>query len=95
MAELLRPDGTRTEVLPQDVKRGFTLEELYRVLACTTIEAVYLPDRRVMVVDEEAKLRREPPPPNSVATALLHAAGGIPWDVVLGPALICSRREFK
>jgi len=95
MAELLQPDGSRSTVAPADAKHGFTLGELYRVLACQTIEAVYLPDRRVMIVDEEAKLHAERPPHNAAATRLFHEAGGLPWDMVLGPALVCSRREFK
>jgi hypothetical protein len=92
MATLLFSDGTERAIEPKS-GRSFALTELYRHLACDTVELVRLKDGRPMFIDEDAKGKVPAPTLNARATALLHEAGGLPWDVVLGPALICTPDE--
>ena len=95
MAELIAADGSRRDVAPADRVRGFTLEELYALLNCQTVEAIALAEGDWLIMDEDAKGRTPRLAENPVATKLLHQAGGIPWDVVLGPVMVCSRKEFQ
>jgi hypothetical protein len=95
VATLLKPYGAEVEVKPSDPKKGFSLKELYSLITCITVEMITLSDGRTMWVDEEAKLKPNPHAPNRKATQLLAKAGGMPGDVVLGNALICSKGEVK
>ena len=58
MATLIRADGTEQDVRP--VVGGFTLDELYNLLGCSTIETLTLHDGRTMVIDEEGKYTDKP-----------------------------------
>lgn len=91
MAVLLQPDGTKSAVTPAN-GRTFTLEEFYALLECKTVEMIHLEDGRLMWVDEHGKFKDDPQP-NLRATCLLHKAGGLLWDVVVGRALLCSKME--
>lgn len=95
MAELITPDGRRRDVAPADLADGFTLDELYALLGCQTIETVALPGGGWLVMDEDAKGRTPRPAYNAEATKFLHHAGGIPWDAVLGPVMVCSAVELR
>jgi len=96
MATLIRADGAETTILPKDPKRGFAFEgELYELLRCEMIEVVHLADGRLMLLDEEGKLRRPRKAANEKATKLLHQAGGSPFDVVLGDVVIAEPGEFR
>jgi len=98
MATLIQPDGTETTVTPKDTANGFTLDELYALLGCESIE---IPCRdaatdRVMVIDEEGKLRAGGPRPmNRKATYVLMAAGGMTGDYIAGPALLATDQEVQ
>jgi Domain of unknown function (DUF3846) len=92
MATLLREDGSASNVVPADRKRGFMLTELYGLLKCDLVEAVQLPNGRILVVDENGKLAGRPV--NELATMLTRGVLQ-PHDLVVGPALICSRLEFQ
>ena len=94
MATLLAPDGTRRDVAPADLAEGFTLEELYALLDCQTVETIALLGGGWLVLDEDGKGRVPHRAQNAEATKLLHQAGGIPWDFVLGPAMVCAREEL-
>ena len=80
---LIKPDGTETEVTST-----FSLDEMYRILECDMVQMIHLADGRKMWMDEESKLKANPPDANRKATVLLHAAGGMPWDIILGSVLI-------
>jgi hypothetical protein len=95
MALLINADGTEAEVFPANMQRGFTLKELYFLLDCDIVQAIQLRGPGIsMLLDENAKLKNPVPPENPRATRLLHEAGGIPWDRVVGKALIVGRKEF-
>lgn len=88
MATLILPDGTETTVSPKNKRNGFTLDELYKLIGCDCVEHVELADGRSMWLDEEGKYRNPAPQFNRKATTLLHKAGGMPFDTVVGTVLI-------
>lgn len=57
------------------------------------ISVTYEGDERLMLLDEEGKLKPNPVA-NPEATKLLHAAGGMPDDIVVGTAIILIGVEF-
>jgi hypothetical protein len=96
MAKLLKFDGTTEIVVPADLASGFSLEELYVLIGCEIVEAIYLDDGTVMVIDEEGKLRAGfEERHNARATRLLELAGGMLGDFITGNALICTMQEFQ
>ena len=91
MAIRIANDGTKIEVSAQG--SWFSLDEMYSLLDCSRLEAVYLQDGRIMWIDEEGKLK--PHQVNIQATLLLQKAGGIPGDYVAGIALITGKNEVQ
>jgi len=91
MATLIANDGTITEVSAQE--SCFSLDEMYSLLECTHLQAVYLQDGRIMWIDEEGKFK--PHQVNIQATLLLWKAGGVPGDYVAGIALVTERAEVQ
>lgn len=92
MAELIAVDGARRDIAPANPVEGFTLDELYHLLECETVETVALPGGGWLILDEDGKGRQRFPNPD--ATKLLHGAGGALHDYVAGPAIACSRAEL-
>lgn len=91
MATVIYPDGTNEEAsLAVDVD---VLARLYYLIGCEAVQQIHLDRGRSMWVDEKSKARSPLPPINDEATQLLHAAGGIPWDVVLGVAVVTEPGE--
>ncbi len=91
MALVIRTDGTREEVTPEN-GRDFKLAQLYQVIGCELVEIIRLDRSTIMVIDEEGKCVGKPV--NRAATALasrvLH-----PLDVIVGDAVVCQSREVK
>ena len=56
MARLYTPTDSKP-VTPQDGSK-FTLEEVYDMLDCTTIEMIGLQDGIIMLIDEDAIMRQ-------------------------------------
>lgn len=57
---LIEAGGDIIPVNPIDPKKGFQLDELYKMLQCNLVEVVPLHDGRIMICDEESKLSDEP-----------------------------------
>ena len=89
MATLILPDGTEKEIVPNDGV-SFKLEELQGLVE-GYIEYIFLPDGRIMVINEEGKIRRLPY--NFKASMYGNEAGIAHEDFVVGPAVICSNEE--
>lgn len=73
MATFIEWTGKETEVRPAIPERGFALEELYKLIGCELVEIVSLEDGRLMVMDEEGKLKLPRLPVNVRATKLFQA----------------------
>lgn len=97
MAIQIKPDGTETTVHPKDKRDGFSLEELYKLCACDTIDIVGLSDGRQMVVDDNAAITRPPSPVNLKATALYRVGRNDhrqTWSI-RGTVLVATKKEIK
>lgn len=94
MAALILTDGSEREVTPRDRGCGFTLEELYRLIGCATVQMIELADGRFMWMDEDGKYRTELAR-NDRATKLLHEAGGLRDDFIVGTVLVTSAGEIQ
>ena len=96
MATLIKVDGTKTEVFPENKRKGFTLAEVYNLMNCRLVELVGpLDDGRSMLVDEEGKLKAEwMSRINSEATHLFRTRYGA-HDVIVGDALLVTDKEFQ
>ncbi len=90
MAEVIGADGTRIRPVP---KRGktFRLEELQAIVG-GYIQIIALSDGRLMVLNEEGKLKNLPP--NHAATELTRdvLCSG---DYIAGDVLVCSSKEVR
>lgn len=89
MAVLIPVQGERQEVLPANGK-DFTLKEL-QALVGGHIEYLYLPDGRILVVNEEGKL--EGLTYNFNASLYSVQLGIADDDFIVGPAVLCSNIE--
>ena len=86
--EVIRVNGTREEYLPAD-GRHYTLEELKKAIGGGYIEIVHTKDGRLMVMDEEGKLKGFQI--NRVATALYRFGD---QDPIVGDVLVCEDRNI-
>lgn len=91
MATLIKTDGTETEVRPQGKK--FSLEEMYALLDCTTVQMLRIPKRpyRNLWMDEDGKAARKIV--NEKGTDLARLAGIAGNDFVVGDVLVTGAGE--
>lgn len=79
--------GERIEVMPANGK-SFTLEEMQKFVG-GYVEYIYLPKRKIMVVNEEGRLQGLAT--NVIATGM--AAGQA--DIIVGDVLVSSSKYIK
>lgn len=84
-------DGKITEVKPSDGKI-FTLKEFYKHTNCDIVEFVYLPNDKIMVCDEEGRLRQHPKI-NSLATLVSYR--GKNFMPICGDVLIINQNQTE
>jgi hypothetical protein len=82
----IHSDGKVISVKPKNGK-DFSLEELYEFTNGGPIEIVYLRDGRLMILNEEGKLKRLPV--NLRATQLYGN------DTIVGDVLVCSKEYIQ
>ena len=70
------------------------MQELYDLLHIEMVEVIHTDDGRILALDEDGK-QRQPNALNEKATAILHKAGGMPFDYVVGDCLLCTDKEFQ
>lgn len=89
MATVIKTDGTKTNVRPENGKT-FGLEEMQDIVG-GYIEIVSMGDGNVMVMNEEGKYLCEP---NPAASEKMLALGAIfPFDEIYGDVLVCRSEE--
>ena len=90
-------DGVVTEIKPNDEKEGYELKEMYEMCDTDIIEFVYLPENKILVVDEEGALK-EDRKINWNATKLLApiilAQGGNPF-FIFGNVMLIDQKNVK
>jgi len=89
MALLMAPSGSVREIHPEYGAACFTTSELHE-LVDGWLECVYLPDGRLMWINEEGKLRGLPS--NPLATLLARSVLQ-PYDYIAGPAVVTTWQE--
>lgn len=87
--EVIRVNGTRQEYLPAD-GRHYTLEEMQKAIGGGYVQIVQTKDGRLMVIDEEGKIKGFPV--NTVATRLYRFGD---QDPIVGDVLVCDKRNIK
>jgi hypothetical protein len=88
MAELIKTDGSRTEVNPRDGV-SFHLDELYEMLSCHLIEVVDLPCGKILIIDEEGKITEKPT--NQIATMMYAQLS----DWIAGDCIVCASNQLQ
>ena len=92
MATLYKTNGEEIEVAPRNKDFGFSLKEMYDLLECELIEIVSLCQGKIMVIDEEGKVKGKKL--NLFATAVFQSETGV-IDNIVGHALVCNEKEVK
>lgn len=92
MAIHLKVDGTKEVVKPGDGRTDFNLDELKKYIGGGYIQIIRLNDDRMVVMDEEAKLKNFEL--NLPATRLCHEVLW-PGDYISGDVLICLPGEIE
>ena len=87
MATLYKSNGEIIENIEPANGRRFTLEELYKLLNCDTVERVFIRGTEViMIIDENG---------NPKATRIFHSCERMNiWDWIAGDALVCTGTQF-
>ena len=91
MAKLYKTNGEIVEVEPEN-DSDFSLEELQSFVD-GYIEIAYLDNERVIVINEEGKIKNLPY--NENATAEYNKAMKCRADYIAGDALICKHNQIK
>lgn len=90
-------DGTVTDIKPKDEKEGYSLKEMYKMCNTDIVEFVYLPENKILVVDEEGALK-EGRKINWDATKLLAplvlAQGGNPF-FIFGNVMLIDQKNVQ
>lgn len=90
MATIVKTDGSKVNVEPKN-GNDFKLAELQSIVG-GYIEIIYLPDGKIMVLNEEGKL--DGLEVNIQATLLYQAAYRVD-DFIVGDVLICESEQVK
>jgi hypothetical protein len=77
---------TSRVVAPANARKGYALEELYRLVGCEMVEIIPAPNGMILVVDEEGLHNRKP---------LNVAASRIAGRRIVGDALYCAAHHVR
>ena len=88
--EILKIDDTIEKV--SNGEKFVKIEELYKAIDTDMVECVYLNDGKILVIDEEGKLKGKPL--NEQATLLMHESLGNRNDCIVGVAVLIDRKYF-
>lgn len=91
MARLLPVNGNSRDVSPANGK-FFVIDELYKLIGCTMVEVVPLPDGRKLVIDEEGKLQDKP---LNLVASFMAKDWLQPDDFISGTALLMTDDEVE
>jgi len=96
MAQIIKTTGEVIEVAPKN-GHDFSLEEMQEIVNHNGnhyIEVVYLPNGKLMIINEEGKCEHVNAPFNQKATDIFVEAFG-PYDFVCGNVLICDNNQVE
>lgn len=90
MAKIIKASGEEIETSPMN-GNDFKLEELQSIVG-GYIEIVWLPNDKIMVINEEGKLMELPL--NVKATGIYYNAFGYE-DLIVGDVLLCDSNQVE
>lgn len=90
MARIIKANGEITEVSPANGK-DFKLEELQTIVD-GYIEVIWMPEDKIMVINEEGKLLKLPV--NEKATKIYQDNFCYP-DIIVGDVLVCDANQVE
>lgn len=97
-AYIISVDGERRETAPKN-GTDFSLDELKAAIGGGYIQIVRIPPDRLMVVDEEGKVKDPPLPLNERATRIYCGKRfpdfSNPYHIINGDALVCHESQIK
>ena len=96
MAQIIKTTGEVIEVAPKN-GHDFSLEEMQEIVNHNGnhyIEVIYLPNDKLMIINEEGKCNHVNAPFNQKATDIFVKAFG-PYDFVCGNVLICDTNQVE
>lgn len=96
MAQIIKTTGEVIEVAPKN-GTDFSLEEMQEIVNHNGnhyIEVIYLPNNKLMIINEEGKCEHVNAPINHKATDIFIEAFGA-YDFVCGNVLVCDADQVK
>ena len=90
-------DGTVTEIKPKDEKEGYGLKEMYEMCNTDIVEFVYLPENKILVVDEEGALKKGRKinwDATKLVAPLVLAQGGNPF-FIFGNVMLIDQKNVQ
>ena len=96
MAQIIKTTGEVIEVAPKN-GHDFSLEEMQEIVNHNGnhyIEVIYLPNNKLMIINEEGKCNHVKAPFNQKATDIFVEAFG-PYDFVCGNVLVCDTNQVE
>jgi hypothetical protein len=85
--QVIKVDGTILPIAPQNPKKGYSLEEMYRVIDTHMVQIVPTKDgKMIMVCDEEAMFNNKQYNPAASMAAGQH---------ILGDVIVCANSHVK
>lgn len=96
MAQIIKTTGEVIEVTPKN-GTDFSLEEMQEIVNHNGnhyIEVIYLPNDKLMIINEEGKCEHVNAPMNQKATEIFMDAFG-PYDIICGNVLVCDINQVQ
>lgn len=90
-------DGVVTEIKPKDEKEGYNIKEMYEMCNADTVEFIFLPADKILVVDERGALKRGKKinwDATKLVAPIILAQGGNPF-IIFGNVMLIDRKNVQ
>lgn len=90
-------DGVVTEIKPKDEKEGYNIKEMYEMCNADTVEFIFLPAEKILVVDERGALKRDKKinwDATKLVAPIILAQGGNPF-IIFGNVMLIDRKNVQ
>lgn len=90
-------DGVVTEIKPKDEKEGYNIKEMYEMCNADTVEFIFLPADKILVVDEKGALKRDKKinwDATKLVAPIILAQGGNPF-IIFGNVMLIDRKNVQ
>ena len=90
-------DGVVTEIKPKDEKEGYNIKEMYEMCNADTVEFIFLPADKILVVDERGALKMDKKinwDATKLVAPIILAQGGNPF-IIFGNVMLIDRKNVQ